>query len=146
MKRKRETSCASRPVRLAFDDFDVAVDGKSSEALHEATGLRPLDFEPVDFFVFGETENDARIVRREIAAAADLETRLLQIASLIGNVSADGIRIGFRADEMKSEPVIPTRGIVVEQEGSAIVDGNEHVESAIVVEVAEGESAGGELA
>ena len=53
----------SAPVGIAFRDGDVAVDGKVSEALDESAGLGPFNFEPVELFVFGEAENDARVVR-----------------------------------------------------------------------------------
>ncbi len=42
----------SEPVGLAFDDSDVAIDGQIGEALDEAAGLWPFNFEPVKFFVF----------------------------------------------------------------------------------------------
>src|SRR5580692_2500097 len=67
------------PFILAFDDGDVAIDGKIGETLDESARLGPFDFESVEFFVFAEAENDARVVRREIAAAAYLEARLPQI-------------------------------------------------------------------
>src|SRR5580692_8297903 len=65
------------PFVVTFNERNVAVDGEIGEALDEAAGLRPFDFERVEFFVLGETENDARIVGRKIAAAAYFETSLL---------------------------------------------------------------------
>ena len=40
------------PMRLTFDNCDVAIEGEIGEALHEAAGLRPFDFEPVEFLAF----------------------------------------------------------------------------------------------
>jgi hypothetical protein len=65
------------PARVAFGEGDVAVDGEVGEALDEAAGLGPLDFELVEFFVFGEAKDEAGVVGGEIAAAAYFETRLL---------------------------------------------------------------------
>ena len=100
------------PFILAFDDADVAIDGKIGEALNKAAGLGPFDFDRVELFMFAQAENDARIVRREIAAAAYFETCLLQIAGLIGNARADGVGVGFFAFEIQAEPAILGSGIV----------------------------------
>lgn len=85
-------------------------------------------------------------MRGEIASAADFHAGLLQISCLIRNASADGVGIGFFADESQAEPVILTAGVVVEQDGGGGVDGNQNVHSAVVIEVAEGEATCGKLA
>jgi hypothetical protein len=64
--------------------------------------------------VFGEAQDDARIVRREIATAAYFETGLLEIAGLIGDVGTNGVGVGFFADEIQAEPVIFCSGVVAE--------------------------------
>lgn len=56
---------------IAFDDFDIAIDGKTCKTLDETAGLWPFNLKPIHFFAFAETENDARVVRGKIAAAAD---------------------------------------------------------------------------
>jgi len=56
---------------FAFDDGDVAIDGKIGEALDLAAGQGPSYFEPVNFGAFSEAQDDTWIVRGEVATAAN---------------------------------------------------------------------------
>jgi len=61
-------------------------------------------------------------------------------------VGADGVGVGFFADEIQAEPVILAGGIVAEEDGWAVVYGYEDIDGAVVIEIAESEAAGAELA
>src|SRR5579863_2179021 len=84
---------------FAFDDGDVAIDGQRGETLNQAAGLGPVDFDPVKLGSRANTQDQARIVRGKIAAAADFQAAASEIARLIGNARANGINVGFLADE-----------------------------------------------
>src|SRR5580693_8119315 len=103
MKQNGETCRADIglfPFVLAFDNRDVTIDGKIREALHQAARQGPFDFKPVQFFMLREAENDARVVGRQVAAATYLHASLLQKACLIRDARADGVGVGFCAEEI----------------------------------------------
>src|SRR5579864_9554802 len=57
------------PLLGAFDDGDIAVEGKIGEALDGTAGLRPPDFQPVEFCAASDSEQEARVMRGKIASA-----------------------------------------------------------------------------
>jgi hypothetical protein len=127
---------------LAFGNGDVAVDGKPpDEALAAAAGLRPLHFQPVDLGAGTEAKHHAWVVRGEIAAAADFASMAQEIAALPSDFSTDRVDVGSCADEAEAEPVMVAAGIVLQEQGRAIIGGHKHVDCAIVVKIPESEPA-----
>ena len=55
--------------------------------------------------------------------------------------SADGVTIGFVADEIESQPVILRGSFIVKDVGGAVVGGDDDVDAAIIVDVTDGEAA-----
>src|SRR4051794_4361095 len=65
---------------LSFDNVDVAIDRQFREALDPATRRRPANLHPLRTRVAAEPEHLARIVGRQVAAAAGLQPGTLHAA------------------------------------------------------------------
>src|SRR6266853_1936688 len=126
----------------AFDDCDVAIDRQVRECFHAAAGLRPSNFQSVDFCALANAEDFAGIVRREIASAANLQPSALQIAGLPEKFCADGVGVGFLSNQAYAEPVVFGGGNIFQKYWGAAVHRYENVERAIIVEVTDGHAAG----
>src|SRR6266852_7861724 len=125
------------PTDFSLDNIDVAIDRKIGEALCLSARQRPLHFYPVESIALAETQHDTRVMRGEVAATADFHAALLQIACLIGDARADGVGIGFLSDEIQAKPMVLAAGVVAEEKRSPVVDRDQNIDSAIVVEVTE---------
>src|SRR5690242_3627098 len=128
------------PLPLAFHNRDVAIHRHTRETLNGAAGLRPFDFQPVDLGSLTDAENKPWIVRREIASSAHLHAAALEISSLVSDASANGIRVSFLCNQVQAEPVILSAHFVAEENGSTIVDRNQHVQGSVVIEITYGET------
>src|SRR6266849_2243778 len=130
------------PTALSLDNIDVAIDWETGEALCLSARQRPLHFYPVEFIALAETQHDTRVMRGEVAATADFHAALLQIAYLIGDARADGVGIGFLPDEIQANPMVLAAGVVAEEKWSPVVDRDQNIDGAIVVEITECKASG----
>ena len=115
--------------------------GRSEKPLDGSTRLRPFDFEPIELRPIPNAQHHARIVRGEVASAADFHAATLQIAGLVRDASANRVDICFLANQLKSQPVIQAAGVVLQEDGRLVVAGNQYINRAVIVEIAERETA-----
>ena len=78
----------------------------------------------------------------KIASPADLCSAALEISGLVGDAGADRVAVRLFAHQLDSQPMIVFGGEVAHQQWSRIVDRDQHVYGAIVVEVADGKPPG----
>src|SRR5712672_2796637 len=83
-------------------------------------------------------------MRRKIASTTNSQPAALEIARLPGNLCADGVGVGFLADQAYAEPMILGGGNIFQQHGCAAIHCDQHIYRAIIVEVSDGHAAGGE--
>src|SRR5258707_15773420 len=83
-------------------------------------------------------------MRRKIASAANFQAATLEIARLPENLCADGVGVGFLADQAYAEPMILGGGNIFQQHGRAAIHCDQHIYRAIIVEIPDGHSAGRE--
>src|SRR5262245_5261857 len=129
---------------FAFDDFDVLIDRRIRYLVHFAA--RPFDLDAVDLRRLTGAQNFARVVRRQIAAAAGLQPRTLHAARRPRYDRAYRAWIAFRRDELKSEPVVSVPALVAQQDRRVAVVDDQYVKVAVVIDVADRQTAGGEVA
>ena len=99
------------------------------------------------FVALAESQHHARVVRGQIAAAADFHAGALQVAGLPGDACADRVAIGLfsrRASRPASDSA--RAALFLQQKRRAVVDGDENVDRAVVVEIADGHAARRRLA
>src|SRR5437660_3531025 len=130
---------------FALFDEDDLIGLDVFQRFDEAAG--PADFEKLDGFGFADAEVEAQIVLRKIAtAAADfvdlgMETFFAGEMRDAFDARADAAAIGFCANGFDFDPVVCGAGIAA-QKLRKIVDGvDDHVEVAVIVEVAESAAA-----
>ena len=75
------------------------------------------------------------------AATADFHPVALQVLRLVGDPRPNRIPIRFRPHELDSEPVILRAYDILHEDWRAVVDSNEDVGSAIVIEISNGQTA-----
>src|SRR6266545_2982836 len=140
--------CRRRGGRLhnafAFDDFDVLINRRIGEIVHLTA--RPFYLDAVDLRRLAGAQNFARVVRRQIAAAAGLQTRTLYAARRPRDDRADRAGVAFRGDELKPEPVVSVTAFVAQQDRRVAVVDYQHVKVAVVIDVADRQPPRGEVA
>src|SRR4030095_3648246 len=77
---------------------------------------RPFYLDAVDLRRLAGAQNFARVVRRQVAAAAGLQTRTLHAARRPREDRADRAGVAFRGDELKPEPVVSVTAFVAQQD------------------------------
>ena len=85
-----------REIQLHFPSpstSDVTVERQLRQSLDRAAGQRPLHFQPVDLRSLANSEDDPRIMRRQIASTSNFHPATPEISCLIGNAGTDGIAI-----------------------------------------------------
>src|SRR5215510_9420091 len=131
--------CRRRGGRLhnafALDDFDVLINRRIGEFVHLTA--RPFYLDAVDLRRLSGAPNLARVVRRQVAAAAGLQTRTLYAARRPRDDRADRAGVAFRSDELKPEPVVSVPALVAQQDRRVAVVDYQHVEVAVVIDVAD---------
>src|SRR5262249_3888703 len=120
---------------LTFFDHLIFVDHKAHEALGQAAGCRPFHLDPINVGAGTKTEDQTRIVRGKIASSSDFEDMAVQVSSLPSHDGPDRIPIAPLAHQMHTDPVIAGGSRVPHQDGCVIVDGDQHIDSAVIVEV-----------
>src|SRR5260370_5025695 len=123
-RRSLRLSVQLLPLWFSFHDCDVPVDGKIAEALCSAPRLRPLHLDGIDCRPFPQSQNHARIMRRQVTPAADFHPAAPQISRLIGDTRADGVGIRLFPDQSNSQPVVLPSRIISKQYRRTVVDGN----------------------
>jgi hypothetical protein len=89
----QETAPISLFEAFAFHYRDITIDGYIRKCLNAATGQRPADFEYFDLRPRSQPQDYARIVRREKASPACLQTGSPYVARLPGDARSYGIGI-----------------------------------------------------
>src|ERR1700722_8256656 len=80
-------------------------------------------------------------MRGKKAAAAGFHPMASHLSRLVGNACTDCVGIALAPRQLDSQPVILRSGIVLQQQRSCVVYGDEHINSAIVVEVPDRQTA-----
>jgi hypothetical protein len=122
---------------LLFDDDNIPVSWKLRKYINPRAGQRPANFQPVQFSSLAYSQNFARIMRREETPSTHLQAASFQIASLPVDPRANGVRIGLLAQQLHPKPVIFLRGPVSQQDRSAIIYRDKHVQCSVVVKIAD---------
>src|SRR5262249_793072 len=87
------------PPLLSFHNRNVSIYGQPRKTLRRATRQRPFDFEPVHLLAPPYSQHYSWIIRGQIPPAPHLHAAPLQVPRLIRQPRANGIRIGFLADQ-----------------------------------------------
>src|SRR5437588_5530654 len=125
----------------ALDNGDIAVDGKIGEGFHTFARRRPANLQAIYFLRRTDAQHLAGVMRRKIAPAANLQSVAFQIARLPCHFRADSIMIGFLPVQSHSEPVVFRGCDVFQKKWRTVVDVNQLVDGAVIIEVADGHSA-----
>ena len=80
----------------------------------------------------------------KIASAADFELVAFKVAGPIGHFCADGVAIALLADQANTEPVIAAACVIAQENGRTVIDRDEDVDGAVVIEIPDGETATGD--
>jgi hypothetical protein len=129
-----------RLYAITLFDRNIAIDRYVHKPFHLLAGARPFNFKPVNFLSRAESQHDSRIVRRKIAAAANLHARAFQITRSIGDHSAHSVTVAFRSNQIEAEPVTLQTGFVLEKHWRSVIARNQNIHCAIIVEVAQREA------
>src|SRR5579875_41082 len=114
---------------------DVAIERQTRKRFGSAAGRRPADFQAIDPRARTNTQDLTRIMGGQITPPTHFQLAPLQVSRIPSEAGSDRIRIGLFADQMNTKPVIPTRGLVFQQQGRTIVNAHQHIDSAIVVKI-----------
>ena len=128
-------------VSPRFADRHIAVRIESAEFLCVAVG--PSNLSAVDSCCLPESEMNAEIVLRKIAATAADFGHLFLAARFDFDAGADGTSVTSRAFQPEADPMVRLAGVVPEEAGTAVEVDDENVEVAVIVEVRDGGAAGG---
>jgi hypothetical protein len=115
------------PVIMSLPDRDVAINRQACQALGQATGLWPFDFDPVQLGPLAKAEYHPRVVRGEKTSPAHFHPAALQIASLIRDDGADGINVRLLADQPHAKPVSMAPGIVLQKNWGLVAAGDQNI-------------------
>src|SRR4029453_15733963 len=130
-----------REPAVPLADDDGAVDGHIGKAIHLAA--RPTDLDRRDRWRLAETEVRAQIGLREVTRAA---TDFFHPRGACGSdrhARADPIAIAFAADQANGQPVLRIAASVLEETRGAIDVGDQRVEIAVVIVIADRQAAAG---
>ena len=131
---------ASRPLFLPFHNRDVAINRQISKPLHSLrSGCGHFTSSQSIFVRLPNAQHHARIVRRKIAASADFHVAALQIAGLIRDPRANRIGIRLLPHQLHSQPVVLLPGLVAQQQRRRIVDRDQHIHRAVIIEISNGQ-------
>ena len=112
--------------------------GEGFEFLGFAAG--PIDDHALDFVLFAQTKSDGQFGLRKIAGAAVHHARLRLAVVEDAHIRADGVAIGFRADQTKADAAIARGLIVAEKICGPVVGGHQNVEIAVAIEISESQA------
>ena len=105
---------------------------------------RPADFDLLDGGVFAQAEVDSRVTGGGVAdGGGDFVPLDGAVCGGELDLRADGHAVAFCAGELEQGPVVAVGGDVVEEFGGAVEDGDDHVDAAVVVDIAKGYAAMG---
>jgi hypothetical protein len=80
-------------------------------------------------------------MRRQETPSANFHAPALQIARLVRDPRADGIGIRLPSDQAHAQPMIVPGRIVAQQNRRGIIIGDQHVNRAIVIKIADRQTA-----
>src|SRR6266481_4401676 len=78
---------------------------------------------------------------REVAGTASNEARLNLAVGVEADSGADGVAIGFCADEVQADAAVSGLLVVAVEVGGAVVGSEEEIEIAVAIEIGNGEAA-----
>src|SRR6266568_2544441 len=87
------------PFSLAFYEGDVTVDWQVRKTLNCSARQWPLHFYPIELGSFSNSQDNARVMSRQITSAADFHPAPLQVLCLIRYARAHCIRVRLAADQ-----------------------------------------------
>ena len=116
----------------------IAIDRQLLPLLPLAVG--PNHRKAIDFLRFSQAEDVASIARRGVAAAARGEARLLSPAAFQNQLRAHYIRV-VSPRQFDAQPVMVRRRLVVQQDHRLVEMADDEIDTAVVIEVAEGRAA-----
>lgn len=120
----------------------VLANFQARETLNFGRRLGPLNFNPLQLAAGAETEDLAWVVAGKVAATAIFKAGVAFAIDLPGNPGTDGIAIAGLALEFEANPEVIWSGIVLEKKRGFPIVGDQNIDAAIVVVIADGESAG----
>lgn len=126
---------------MAFGDLIEMVGIYVVELLVGAAG--PSDIDCGDQGGVGKTEVGAEIALGKVATAAGNFSHLGNGAGGDFDSCAHGVAVAFGADEFEINPVIFVERLIVEESRRVAIVGDDDVDVAVVVEIGEGDAAGG---
>ncbi len=101
----------------------------------------PADFNGLRGHFGAEAEVHALVAGRKITARRGNGSKLRAVCGDELDLGADRVTVGFVADEFEGEPMILRGRFVVKYADGAIVGGDDGVEAAVIVNVADGHAA-----
>ena len=128
---------------LSFLDRDVPVDWRILNPLHPDARLRPGDLYPIDFLRFPGTQHFPRIATRQITSTAISQPRSDHPSGRPSDLGANRVAIAAHAIQLQAEPMIARAGLVPQQDRRPAIRRDQDIDKAIVVEIADGQPAGG---
>src|ERR1700722_12554813 len=124
-----------------FFELVEVVGGEVVEGLAGAAG--PGDFYCGDHGGIAEAEAGAEVALRQVATAAGDFADLVYTTCGDFDSGAEGIAVGFCADQCEIHEMIFMECVVVQKSGWIAIVGDDHVDVAVVVEIGERDTAGG---
>jgi hypothetical protein len=131
--------------RLSFHDLITSVRLEGTFKSLNLAG-RPANFEAIDKFGCTKTNQESRIVGREITASAFAMTHELAAGDIERNLGANGVTIAALriamtgAFQVQADPMMWSGSFVVQQVDRFTVVGDCNVHSPVVVEITNGQA------
>src|SRR5713226_1235981 len=122
-----------------FVDLQDLVGADALQRLKNAAG--PMDFDGLRGGFGADAEVHALVAGRKIAARGGYGGELGAVCGDEFDFGADGVAVAFVADELQREPMILRWRFVVKNVDGAVVRGNDGVEAAVIIDVADGHAA-----
>src|ERR1035438_6268889 len=109
----------------------ITIWSEVAELLNVFAGSRPMNLHFVDMRGIADSEDFARIVRREVTAAVVLQSRPYRSAGFYYDASADGVAVAGDPLQLQSQPIITLRRSVEQDGRGPSVYSDNHIESTI---------------
>ncbi len=135
LRRGDTGGCFDRSI--AFPQEVFVVGDEAGVTVHAAGG--PPDLDRVDAGRLPEPEVDSGVAAGLEAGAADPEADALSPRARDRDSRAHGIAIRSGSCESKADEMSPRLGPVVQQDERLVLDDDNRIEAAIVVEIADGQ-------
>ena len=122
-----------------FVDLKNLIRGDVFQRLPDSAG--PANFNLLCDVVFSQSEMNTLVARGKVAARSR-NCRGLQAARRHNcDLGANSVAIAFVSDKLQEDPVVLRLGFIVENMNRPVVSGHNGIETAVVVEISDGQSA-----